>query len=114
MPQNQPKHYWLASMEILFTDSEGVIGSRNVNALIITDNHRVARKDIGQAQQGAQVTFFRGLQANGLGEEALKGFKVRDVFMQAISYLGRMSHAEFHAGYDDLANEQAAAAAGLQ
>lgn len=102
MPNRLPRHYWLGSCEVMFSDAEGNIGQRRINTLLINDNQYVIQKDIGHIQQMTQVRLMKELSQ----ETEVPQVKILDVYVQAISYLGKMTQGEFTAGYEELAKEQ--------
>lgn len=87
------QHYYLASVTLLFMDGQNMV-SYPMNVMSVTDSPKTTRKVLGLMQQQAQVNLF-----GKFPEIAKTG--VMDVIINGISYLGEMTHEEFHAGFLD-------------
>lgn len=89
-------HYYLVSGEVSFTRKDSEVVERiSLNTTIANDLERVTAKDIGRAQQALQMLLFKR------GDVTLT---VTDVFIVAISYLGRMNQETFLANVEELQN----------
>lgn len=64
-------------------------GSRSLNVLIASKNGYVARSDLERAQFQTQVRFMNEFDPE-------REYKITDVFIGSISYLGHMTEEEFH------------------
>lgn len=94
------QHYYLVAAKVIFTPQNQVsaeVEALDVNTTIVVDENRIRAKDIGKAQQAAQVTVFKRI-----GVE----IEVVDVFIASISYLGRMTQEQFISGVSDLEGEE--------
>lgn len=85
-------HYYLLSTQVVYTKDK-LERSRNFNILVISKEPRVTRAQLGRAQQQAQVRFFTEFDTEHKS-------KVTDVFIIAVNYLGEMTEAQFHEGFE--------------
>jgi hypothetical protein len=82
-------HYYLMSGLVRY-DYKGETFTVGLNTLLQNENINIIMKDVGQTQQAMQVRFFREVMAPN------PDVIIKDVFIQAISYLGHMTQEEFN------------------
>ena len=81
-------HYHLFATKVVFEDEpNSARGAVELNVLIRTESKFITAFDIGRAQQVAQAQFFERVED--------KTLKVVDVFTLSVSYLGKMTEAQF-------------------
>lgn len=78
--------------EVMFIDE----GSQNVhcmrlNALTLSDNINITAANIGRAQQAIQANFMAKMAESPAKPQII------DVVIHSFTYLGHMTHEEFHA-----------------
>jgi hypothetical protein len=81
-------HFHLIAGEVSFADPEvenSALGSIKVNSILKTETQNVAARHLGQANQALQV---RAIQMLGT-------IQVVNVYLNAVSYLGKMTDEEF-------------------
>lgn len=86
------QHYYLISAQVVYLKDK-LERSRNYNILVVSKEPRVTRAQLGRVQQQAQVRFFTEFDTEHKSE-------VTDVFIMAVNYLGEMTEAQFHEGFD--------------
>lgn len=87
-PLSKKQHYHLLATEVAFLEPENeMIGAFKVNVMMRTPTRNFTVKDLGKAQQIAQMQMFDKLQNEKL--------EVKDVFILSVSYLGLMNEEEF-------------------
>lgn len=90
----EKKYYFLIGAMLVYTD--GIKEkTKHYNVLVVSDFNYVNRKQIGLAQQQAQVRFFSHTE-----EKEKKTYPVTDVYIQSINRLGYMTFNEFHEGFE--------------
>lgn len=92
------QHYYLMAGQVRY-EVKGESFTVNLNTLLQNEDQRVIMKDIGQTQQAMQVRFFREVMAPS------PDVIVKDVFIQAVSYLGHMTEEEFNAKPEPLPSD---------
>lgn len=92
------QHYYLMSGQVRY-EVKGETFTVNLNTLLQNENQFVIMKDIGQTQQAMQVRFFREVMAPS------PDVILKDVFIQAVSYLGHMTKEEFNAKPEPLPSD---------
>jgi hypothetical protein len=93
---SQQHYYHLVATEVLFFDPDSEnLGKLKVNVLIRTDGKNFTAGDLGRAQQVAQMNFFKQMDNNQL--------VVKDVFIFAVSNLGKMTEDQFQKRPADMA-----------
>lgn len=100
---NNKKHFWIAAVQMVFTvgkDDKAQHFERGFNTLLGTTVKQITRKNLAEIQETARQRFLK----ETFPEEIPVDLLIRDAFIMNISYLGNMSDAEFHAGFE---NEQA-------
>lgn len=105
------QHYWLVAGQVHYDFSESAVFHRNLNCIIRTDRQSFAHANMGKAQQLLQMRLLNEkFPPEGPGE----GFKITDVFLMSISYLGQMTVEEFQEGFAEMSAEQSKAEALLE
>jgi hypothetical protein len=98
---NTRYHYWLLAAAITFNEdpdnAESKNQGRNVNALITTENKTFTRKDLATGQSAVLQRFVTEAYPEGVPV----GLTILDTFSIGVSYLGQMTTAEFHAGFEE-------------
>ena len=90
----RPRHYHLVSAQVVFyRQGSEVIEQVGMNTPIITDKGVICAKEIGRAQQAVQMALQARFPTTPLD--------VRDVFISAISDLGKQTRSEFMAGMEN-------------
>lgn len=93
------KNYWLFAGQVVTIDKKKTIRQVNMNVLVVTENMRITRLDLANAQKAFMRRFMTQC-------EQIKGAEINDVFIMAINHLGTMTPEEFHAGFSgDMAEE---------
>jgi hypothetical protein len=82
-------HYYLVAGEIIYShpDVEGSIGTIRLNTMLQVDRQIIRHLELGKCQQMLQLHFHNRMK------DPL--YKVEDVFLYGLSYLGHMTEAEF-------------------
>lgn len=85
-------HYYLVAGEVMIEsrDNPELQSSVKLNAILQTESQQVNTEQLAKAQQ-----MLQALLAQKVGPDAWPTLKVTDVYIQAISHLGRMTAGEF-------------------
>tara|TARA_Y100001968_G_scaffold279930_1_gene276148 strand:+ start:262 stop:639 length:378 start_codon:yes stop_codon:yes gene_type:complete len=85
------QHFWLAATTVVCTPDGQTSAHAPLNVTIFNKDKTVGVAKIQEIQQRAQREFFQKVAPAGENPQIL------DVFIQSISYLGRMTMEEFQA-----------------
>lgn len=91
-PAGPRKHFHLIAAEILFRIKDtGQTSAVKLNSILAEPDRDVPVRLLGKAQQAVQLRFYQNMG------EAHESVEVVDVVILAVSYLGHMTEAAFHA-----------------
>lgn len=88
---DRPRHYHLFSTMVIYFQ-DGREKRKFLNSVSPGTDSFVTAMDIARVQHQVQVRFRKEFDPKAT-------FKIADVYIQAISYLGQMTDAQFDAGF---------------
>ena len=93
--EQEKAHYFLSSMTVVGMPVKGGNGQARwtCNIMTVKPKNYISRKDIAMSQQSAMNRFVNEIDQK-------QDFQIIDVEIGSISYLGHMTKAEFHEGFD--------------
>lgn len=82
-------HYYLVSGEVIYThpEVEDSIGTIRLNTMLQLDIKMIRHLELGKCQQMLQLHFHNRMKD--------PKYKVEDVFLYGLSYMGHMTEEEF-------------------
>jgi len=80
-------HFYLACLEIAFSNAEGETGVTRVNTMLKSESQSIGVLGLGRGQQAAQMQLMKNLNDPNLN--------IHNVVYVAISYIGQMTDEEF-------------------
>jgi hypothetical protein len=92
MPSVKKHHYYLICGTILVAQDEDT-SAVSLNAILPSDIKNIGVHQLGQAQRMLQMNFHQRMQDPETGEQ--ETFKVVDVVIANMCYLGHMSQEQF-------------------
>jgi hypothetical protein len=90
------QHYWLMAGTIMFADKDKNHFEKTLNTLLVGDHDNITRHDLGKIQQGLQMRLINETFHGQMPAEV----QILDVVILGGTYLGRMTEAEFHKGFE--------------